>query len=93
MSAQQFERIAQEAQRLAVEAEQVCAHLRRLGDEAMGVIGGSATGADKAMLGLAQQAAAKSRIAATAFAEAARTAHNAAAAERDRERKHPERSH
>ena len=93
MSAQQFERIAQEAERLSGEAERVTAHVRRLGEQAMEVMGGTATGADRAMLGLAQQAAVKAGTVARAFAEAARNAGNAAATERDHERKQTERSH
>lgn len=87
MSAEQFEQLARQAEQLAREVEQVNTHLRRIGESAMSVIGGTTTGADKAMLGLTQQAAAKTRAAMTNFAEAARTARTAATTERELERR------
>lgn len=91
MSAQQFEQIARNADQLARAVEQVDTRLRRIGEAALNVIGGSATGTDKVMLGLTSQAAAKSRAAMSNLAEAARAARHAAAAERDRERRESER--
>lgn len=93
MSAQQFDDVARNADQLARAVEQVDAHLRQIGQAASDVIGGSATGADKVMLGLAGQAAAKSRAAMSNLAEAARAARHAAEAERDRERRESERRH
>ena len=87
MSAQQFEEIARQAERLARQVEQVDTHLRRIGDGAIKVIGGTATGADQAMLGLTHQAAAKARSAMSSLAEASRAARSVAAAEGERERK------
>ena len=91
MSAQQFEEIARQAERLARQVEQVDTHLRRIGEGAIKVIGGTATGADQAMLGLTHQAATKARSAMSSLAEASRAANSAAAAERERERRAEER--
>lgn len=91
MSAEQFEAIARQADALARAVEQVDTHLRRIGEGAMNVIGGTATGADQAMLRLTQHAAGKTRVAMSNFTQAARQARNAAAAERDRERREAER--
>lgn len=90
MSAQQFEQVARNADQLARAVEQVDTTLRRIGEAAVNVIGGTATGTDKAMLGLTAQAATKARAAMSNLTEAARAARHAAEAERDRERRESE---
>jgi hypothetical protein len=87
VSAQQFEQLAHRAEDLAKKAEDVSIHLRRLGEGAVDVIGGTATGADQAMLGLAQRASMKAHTAASSFREAARNARNAASAQQENARR------
>jgi hypothetical protein len=53
--------------------------LALLGERTLDAIGGTATGADRTMLGLANQAAQETRSAARSFAEAGNLARRAAA--------------
>lgn len=90
-SAQQFEAVAQRAAALAGEVQSVASHLSRLGQAAIGVIGGTVTGDDQKMLGLAHQAMTRAQQAATRLSQAASQARTAAEYERECARRDSER--
>jgi len=85
VSSQQFETIARRAEASAAGMTALAQRLRSLGSQALSAIGGTATGEDKAMIELAKNAAARSRLAAEAYTQAAQAARRAAAEAAQRE--------
>lgn len=85
MTAQQFESVARRAETAAASVGALAQRLQKLGAQASGAIGGSASGDDRAMLDLAADAATRCRQAAQAYTQAAQAARRAAAEAAQRE--------
>ncbi len=78
MSAQAYEATARQAAELSAYVDQLAGKLDELSRRTSALIGGSATGEDKAMIGMVSDISQRLASAAHSFQDASRTAHRAA---------------